>query len=159
MLTRIMFISLISILVMGLFAFPSCIFGGERAKISGVSMEPTFHDGESVTISSVNRELQRGDIVKYTITDEVNDNGRKGFWLKRIIGLPGENIEFINGKVYINGVELNEPYLLKQGQTLGDSLLIPEGHYFIMGDNRNNSYDSRQGGPISKGSITGIVNR
>ena len=128
-------------------------FLGKQYTVIGVAMEPTLHDGERVTASSVNRELQRGDIVVYTRPDS-NDA------IKRIIGLPGETIEVKGGQVYIDGTELEEPYLMEQGQTiLEEPLLIPEGYYFVMGDNRKNSYDSRIHGPIAEDSITGIVNR
>jgi len=127
--------------------------GGRQIIIAGTSMEPGLRDGDKVIINPVDRELERGYIILYTLADS-ND------FLKRIIGLPGETIETKNGQVYIDGIQLEEPYLKEQGQTfIDDPLLILQNHYFVMGDNRNSSFDSRMHGPVVKDGITGISNK
>ena len=154
MMKRLLFMVIVLALLSSLAACDGIPFLEKRSKIMGVAMEPTLHDGEWITVSSVSRELKRGDIVVYTIPNSDWDA------VKRIIGLPGETIEFKSGKVYINRFELEEPYLFEQGQTgFVETLIIPEGYYFIMGDNRMKSNDSRDHGLIAKDSISGIINR
>ena len=82
---------------------------------------------------------QRGDIVVFQ-----RDNGEEKYYIKRIIGLPGDSIEIVGGQTYVNGELLDEPYLAeKTDDSVNLSFEVPEGSYFMMGDNRNNSYDSR----------------
>ena len=82
---------------------------------------------------------QRGDIVVFQ-----RDNEDEKYYIKRIIGLPGDLIEIVAGHTYVNGELLDEPYLAeKPDDSVNLSFEVPEGSYFMMGDNRNNSYDSR----------------
>ena len=125
-------------------------------RVEGTSMVPTLQNGERllVTPSSYRfRDPQRGEIV---IT---HYPGRSDRYVKRIIGLPGETIEVKDGCVWINGVPLAEPYadvLMTYGM---EAQIIPEGHYFVMGDNRNGSTDSRDSGVgcVDEGYLLGKV--
>lgn len=110
------------------------------------SMEPNFHDKDYLFVSKQAYrfgEPQRGDVVVFdsSLTDE---DGNDKLLIKRVIGLPGEELDIIDEKVYINGVMLDETYTM-DGTTYGDiqDLVIPEGEYFCMGDNRDVSIDSR----------------
>ena len=110
------------------------------------SMEPNFHDKDYLFVSKQAyrfNEPQRGDVVVFdsSLTDE---DGNDKLLIKRIIGLPGEELDIIDEKVYINGVMLDETYTM-DGTTYGEikDLVIPEGEYFCMGDNRDVSIDSR----------------
>lgn len=92
-------------------------------------------------------EPQRGDIAVFVFPDD-KAKGITTYYVKRIIGLPGETIDIVDGKVYVNGsdIPIDEPYLKEPMEMNGKDHLhyeIPEGHYFMMGDNRNNSNDSR----------------
>ena len=114
-----------------------------NAKIPSGSMENTVMTGDRIfgtRLSYKNAEPERGDIVIFKYPDDESQ-----LFIKRVIGLPGETLEVKSGLVYINGSEapLDEPYVKEE--PLGDygSVLIPEGAYFMMGDNRNNSRDSR----------------
>lgn len=135
------------------------IFGsipGPISVVQGSSMVPTFESGARVYTTSVNRTLERGDIVL------VQDD-RKGLAIKRIVGLPGERVQLWRGYVYINGRLLREPYLLKYTFTHPDQVIkrsrfaLGSGNYFLMGDNRELSYDSRNYGPVCLGNIVGLV--
>lgn len=128
-------------------------------KIKGESMIPSLPDSEYLLtekISYYRENPQRGDIVVFTPPVSEDE------YIKRIIGLPGEIISLKNGKIYINEKELKEDYLDSSVYTDGSTFLaegaeykIPEGKYFVLGDNRQHSYDSRNWGPITKKVISG----
>jgi len=129
-------------------------------KISGQSMMPNFQDSEYILTEKVTyyiRNPERGDVVVFTPPISVTDE-----FIKRIIGLPGENIMLKDSHVYINDKLLQEPYLRDSVVTTGGPFLsdgqeytVPEGQYFVMGDNRPNSSDSRYWGPITKKVMSG----
>ncbi len=128
-------------------------------KIDGISMSPNYIDDEFLLTEKVSyyRSFpKRGDVVVFTPPVSSDD------YIKRVIALPGENISISNNKVYINNEPLNEKYLSSDILTEGGSFLsegqtytVPEGQFFVMGDNRMHSYDSRSFGPITKKVITG----
>ena len=115
-----------------------------NAKIPSASMEPTIMTGDRLIgnrLAYLNEDPQRGDIVIFLFPDN-----EKEYFIKRVIGLPGETVTVKDGKVYINDsmTPLDESAYLKT-VPLGDfgPFKVPEGAYFMMGDNRNNSMDSR----------------
>ncbi len=118
------------------------IFG--TAYAMSVSMEPTLHEGQILIISRVNYligEPERGDIV---VLDKDQDKLEHLNLIKRIIGLPGETVEIIDNKVYIDGKMLEPDYTQSPTPDFGfEKTTIPEGKYMVMGDNRENSRDSR----------------
>lgn len=110
------------------------------------SMEPNFHDRDYLFVSKQAyrfAEPQRGDVVVFD-SSLVDENGAKKLLIKRIIGLPGEELDIIDEKVYINNILLDEDYTM-DGTTYGEirDFTIPAGEYFCMGDNRDVSIDSR----------------
>ena len=111
--------------------------------VSGTSMVPTLSDGDWLAVTAVTTDLRRGDIVVVTQPWE-----RAIPIIKRVIGLPGDtvDIDFDNGFVYVNGEKLTEPYIAEPTHEYYDvefPVTVPEGHIFVMGDNRNVSLDSR----------------
>ncbi len=120
------------------------------------SMEPTVPKGSLMMIQRTVLTVSRFDVV--TI---ISPEDPKQEMIKRIIGLPGETIHFDKGAIFVNGKPLNEPYLLKTKQrgvfTFPTSKKIPEENYFVMGDNRDVSLDSRSFGTIHREDITGKV--
>ena len=121
-----------------------------RFRIEQVSMQPTLHEGEYVIVDKVSYLLHppdRGDIIVFKHPGED--------LIKRVIGLPGDTIEIRGGRVYINGSVLNEPYIKEPILSTLSAQKIEAGRYFEMGDNRNNSSDSRAFGPIPAGDIIG----
>jgi len=129
--------------------------------VDGESMAPTLHSGERLIVTKIVYlwgEPQRGDIVIFHAT-QTRD------YIKRVIGLPGETVEIRDDRLYINGEEVPEPYLeeyrrktneagLKLTEDYGPEI-VPEGAYFVLGDNRRNSQDSRMIGMIPKEQIVG----
>ncbi len=117
------------------------------------SMEPNLHPGQRLLISKVVykfHEPERGDIIVFP-----NPNNPDEDYIKRIIGLPGETVEIKGGAVYINGSKLDEPYIKDPPSRSFKEQEIPENEYFVLGDNRNNSTDSRAGWTVPRESIVG----
>ncbi len=123
-----------------------------RFRIEGQSMEPNLHDGEYVLIDKISYLLhapERGDVIVFVPPNNERD------YIKRVIGLPGDTVEIRGGQVYVNRVVLDEPYLKNLTNSDMPARTIEEGRYFVMGDNRNNSSDSRSFGAIAPQSIVG----
>jgi signal peptidase I len=123
-----------------------------RFMIKSVSMQPNLHEGEYVIVDKVSYVLhppERGDIVVFSREGETED------LIKRLIGLPGETIEVNDGVVYINGLPLEEPYIAPSTSAPYGARKLGADEYFVMGDNRGNSRDSRIFGPIGQDSIVG----
>ena len=128
------------------------------AIVNGVSMEPTYHDGNYLLLSR-GAALERGMVVVIksgTYLDEEGKKQRHNSLVKRIIGLPGETLEITSeGRIFINGKLLEDDFEPMKDSTM--KITIPEGYYFVLGDNRNNSADSRYFGCFSKHEIMGSV--
>jgi signal peptidase I len=123
------------------------------------SMEPTLKPSDRVLVNKLSYDLHsvhRGDIVVFKAPpSEASDPSVKDL-IKRVIGLPGDRIQAINGHVYIDGKLLNEPYLPAGTITTNLPLsVVPPGQYFMLGDNRGDSKDSRFIGTIPKNLIVG----
>ncbi|RIJ64224.1 signal peptidase I [Rummeliibacillus sp. POC4] len=134
--------------------------------VKGESMEPTYENNNKIIISKTSH-IDRFDIIVFE--SPVEDD----HYIKRVIGLPGDTIKVKNDKLYINGKKYSEPYLKKgiqEYQDMGDHFTedftlkevtgeskVPKDTYFVLGDNRQNSSDSREYGFIKKSSVTGEV--
>lgn len=104
--------------------------------IPSESMEPTYMTGDRIIGNRLSRTYSRGDTVVFHMPDD-----KEFLYIKRIIGLPGETVHIADGHVYINGKQLHNDYEMTPEPEL--TFHIPNGCYFMMGDNRDNSYDSR----------------
>ena len=122
-------------------------FVGQRTKVDGSSMEPTLSDGDNLIVDKISyrfRDPQRFDIIVFPFKYRENT-----YYIKRIIGLPGETVQIDGeGNIYINGELLEESYgrEIIRADKIGiaaQPVLLGEDEYFVMGDNRNNSQDSR----------------
>ncbi|MBN1139958.1 MAG: signal peptidase I [Anaerolineae bacterium] len=125
----------------------------ETYRVVGQSMEPTLQQDQRLIVSKLSYRLhepQRGDIVVF---HDPHDSSRN--LIKRIVGLPGEILEIRNGLVFVNGQQLDESYLNDYSGRSEPQTAIPEGYYFVMGDNRNNSSDSRSWGALDAAQIVG----
>lgn len=119
-------------------------FVAQPTTVDGESMSPTLHNGNQLIIEKMSYHFvgyERYDIIVFPYLKEADK-----YYIKRIIGLPGETINIVNGYVYIDGARLEEPRELEKITDYGSKTLpvtIPDGYYFVMGDNRNHSQDSR----------------
>lgn len=132
---------------------------GMRTSVIGDSMEPALYNGQEILMNRVVYKLsspKRNDVVVFL----PNGNENSHYYVKRVIGLPGETIQIKDGRVYINGVLLNEDDALDQMIDAGiaqNELTLAADEYFVLGDNRNSSEDSRSGniGALKKDNIIG----
>ncbi len=116
-------------------------------------MTPTLKDGDRIFVTTSPGELKRGDIVSFLFPKDTSK-----YYIKRIVGLPGETLEIREGKVFINNVELDETYVLGPYNTTKPTFppkVIETDQYYVLGDNRDNSSDSRYWGTVSKELING----
>jgi signal peptidase I len=122
-------------------------------QVDGLSMEPRVHAGEFVLINTLAYRfgpLQRGDVVAFkheTPTPET--------YIKRVVGLPGERVEIRSGTVTIDGRELREPYVLFPDRRSAPAVTVPAGAYYVLGDNRSDSDDSRNWGVVRAADLVG----
>ncbi|SDN85601.1 signal peptidase I [Alkalicoccus daliensis] len=122
--------------------------------VEGASMEPSLYDRDRILVNKTTTwlgEFERGDVI--IIEGENNRH-----YIKRVIALPGETLEMQEGSLYVEGEEIEEEYLedLTQYEESIEEVTLPEDEYFVMGDNRNNSLDSRNGlGHIQEEDIVG----
>jgi signal peptidase I len=131
--------------------------------IPSASMEPTLQEGDRVLVNKLSYDLhdvRHGDVIVFERPDEPSDvphpENEIPDLIKRVIGLPGDIIEGRDGVVYINDERIDEPYLAPDTPTTDlPRQEVPDGHLFVMGDNRTNSHDSRKFGAIDESSIVG----
>ncbi len=151
--TGIVVREIVETLLLTLFIFWIVNTATGRYRVQGHSMMPTLHEGEYLIINKLSYYLdnpQRGDIV---VLHYPRDRSRE--YIKRVIGLPGDQVEVGDGQVRVNGVVLNEPYLANNPTYGIQSWVVPEDQYFVMGDNRNNSSDSRDWSFLPRSDIVG----
>lgn len=132
----------------------------ETRYILAESMIPTLQINDRVLIDKKayeNALPQRGDIIIFNPTKILREQNYNAPFVKRIVGLPGEKIEINNGKVLINNQPIMEDYLAEPPNYTLKSTQIPEHAYYVLGDNRNNSYDSHYWGYVSEDLIIGKV--
>jgi signal peptidase I len=126
----------------------------ERIRVESVSMQPTLFPGDFVIVNKLAYQFshipQRGDVIVFKFPPDPESIP----YIKRVIGLPGDQIHISDGKVYINGQLMLEPYL-KVTTKLGGDWTVPSDQLFVMGDNRNNSSDSRRWGFVPLENIIG----
>jgi signal peptidase I len=149
------------VVVLAIILYFGISFAVQAVHVEGLSMYATLDNNDYLIANKIDYRLhppQRGDII---ILRPPTNNSLD--FIKRVIALPGEKLLIRDGIVYINGHKLDEPYLPEAWTTLnnpppwsvGDGAVIPPNEYFVMGDNRNRSQDSRIFGPISRDRIDG----
>jgi signal peptidase I len=139
-------------LVLSIVLFVGVNIISARIRVDGASMEPTLDTGEYVIVNRLSYRLgtpQRGDIIVFHPPLAPQEE-----YIKRVIGLPWDEVEVRDGMVYVNGQALNETYLSTKTNYPG-TWRVPAGQLFVLGDNRNNSSDSHEWGTLALASVVG----
>lgn len=132
-------------------------FIGQQVEVSGSSMEATLQNADHLILEKVSYQLgvpKRFDIIVF----RPYDNDKDTYYIKRIIGLPGEKIQIIGNDIYVNDELIEENYgneAMLTGGIAEQSIVLSDDEYFVLGDNRNNSKDSRTIGPVKRSAIMG----
>ncbi|MEA5508357.1 signal peptidase I [Crocosphaera sp. UHCC 0190] len=133
-------------------------FVAEARYIPSSSMEPTLEINDRLIIEKLSyhfKEPVRGDVVVFNPTKTLEAQDFHDAFIKRIIGLPGESIEVKSAHVYVNGQRISEKYISEDPEYNYGPVTVPPGQYLVLGDNRNNSYDSHYWGFVPKDKIIG----
>ncbi len=133
------------------------VFIYQPVKVEGTSMMPGLTDQERIFVNKYEYKLgdgniHRGDLVVFHYPRDPSQS-----YIKRIVGIPGDSVEIVRGDVFVNGRKLDEPYVAEQYRD-HESLAaesVPAGNYFVLGDHRNSSSDSRAWGFVDRGNIYG----
>lgn len=136
-----------------IFAACSSLTSFAPIKVVGNTMMPALNDGDRIVIERNPQNLQRGDIVVFLFPDD-----HRASYIKRIIGLPHETVEIRDGKILVNGKPLDEPYIdprLDLSKRSSKPVTLAGNYYYVVGDNRDNSSDSRIWGPLDRKLIYG----
>ncbi|MFC1933969.1 signal peptidase I, partial [Chloroflexota bacterium] len=123
----------------------------QQITVEQISMVPTLAEGQRIFINKLVKEPDRGDIIVFNNPD----NSKDTLLIKRVIGLPGEEVEVRSGFVYIDGSPLHETYIGERPHYNMTKGIIPDGEYFVLGDNRNSSWDSHSGWTVPQADILG----
>lgn len=126
--------------------------------IPSASMYPTLKKGDYIFVNNFIyrfRSPRHGEVVVFRAPKEIAESGGDEDWIKRVIGLPGDIVEVSGGVLYLDGKKQDEPYINEQmdyGMAAGQ---VPAGKVFLLGDNRNDSYDGHDWGPLDKDRVIG----
>jgi signal peptidase I len=131
------------------------VFVIQPVKVEGTSMQPRLVDQERIFVNRFIyrfRHVQRGDVVVFWYPKD-----RSKSFIKRVLGAPGDAVEIRDGSVYVNGARIEEPYLKPEFRDYGSfqKVIVPPGQYFVLGDHRNSSNDSRHWGYVGQSLIYG----
>lgn len=142
--TREIISMIIYLIIVLLLTYLIVHYVGQRTQVSGSSMEYTLSDKDNLIVDKITYRFtdpQRFDIIVFPF-----QHGGETYYIKRIIGLPGETVRVSGGKIYINGEVLEESYgkeIIQSGGIAETDIVLADDEYFVMGDNRNASSDSR----------------
>ncbi|BFM41296.1 signal peptidase I [Synechocystis sp. LKSZ1] len=147
-----------TVVTAAILAFGIRTFVAEARYIPSSSMEPTLQINDRLIIEKISYHFhapQRGDIVVFNPTVALEERNFKDAFIKRVIGLPGDTVEVSRGTVYINGEPLKENYIAQAPTYDYGPVTVPPNQYLVLGDNRNNSYDSHFWGFVPREKLIG----
>jgi signal peptidase I len=139
-------------------AFGIRSFVAEARYIPSGSMLPTLQINDRLIIDKISynfRNPERGDIIVFSPTDALKAQNFKDAFIKRLLGLPGDKVEVKEGRVYVNDQPLKENYIEEKPNYNFGPVTVPPNQYLVLGDNRNNSYDSHYWGFVPRDHIIG----
>jgi signal peptidase I len=137
----------------GVIAFIIITFIGQVTVVRGASMEPTLHNNERLIADKISYRFEspkRSEIIIFKPPLEIKRN-----YIKSIIGIPGDKIEIIKGEIYLNDNKLEDNYVKYKSYEDVSAILVPDDSFFVLGDNRSNSSDSRYWGFVPRKNVVG----
>ncbi|AUC61036.1 signal peptidase I [Cyanobacterium sp. HL-69] len=147
-----------TVVMAGILSFGIRTFVAEARYIPSSSMEPTLQINDRLIIEKMTyrfRQPERGEIIVFDATEAIQQLGWNGAFIKRVIGLPGDEVMVRNGDVQVNGQILKEPYIKNAPKYDFGPVVVPKNSYLVLGDNRNNSSDSHVWGYVPDENIIG----
>ena len=144
---------IVETVAMTLLIFLAIHFTVQNFLVDGASMQPGLHTGEYVLVNKLAYTFhapERGDVIVFELPQDTSEN-----LIKRVIGLPGDKLVLTQNAVTVDGVKLNEPYISAPDGSQQETVTVPSNNYFVMGDNRPVSDDSRDWGFVPKDDIIG----
>lgn len=144
---------IIETIVVALLIFIVVRFAVQTFRVDGISMQPGLHNDEYVMVDKlayIFHQPSRGDVIVFHYPLDTTQD-----FIKRVIGLPGDTIRYNNTSIWVDGVLLKEPYISSAENDNSDSLKVPPNEYFVMGDNRPESDDSRSWGFVPNYDLIG----
>jgi signal peptidase I len=145
-------VDILETLVLSVILFIGINAVSARIRVDGSSMEPTLHSGEFVIVNKLSYKIgnpARGEIVVFHFPRDPEQE-----YIKRVIGLPGDQVIVNQGKIFVNDRLVDEPYIAAD-PTYEGTWIVPAGHLFVLGDNRNNSSDSHNWGTVPQEYVVG----
>lgn len=142
----------------GILAIGIRTFVAEARYIPSESMLPTLEVQDRLIIEKISyhfKDPKRGDVVVFNPTEILEQQNYKDAFIKRVIGIPGDTVQVRGGHVYVNGKQLEEDYINQAPDYEYGPVTVPENHYLVFGDNRNNSYDSHYWGFVPREKLVG----
>jgi len=139
-------------------AFLFVEFVGQRTEVNGSSMETTMSDKDSLIVDKISYRFSSPKRFDIIVFPHVGSDNKEVYYIKRIIGMPGETVQISNGTIFINDVPLEEDYgceVIKEAKLAASPIKLGEDEYFVLGDNRNHSSDSREFGAVGRDIIVG----
>lgn len=146
------FLDILETVILSVILFLAINAVSARIRVDGSSMEPTLHNGEFVIVNKLAYKFgspQIGDVIVFHYPRDPEQE-----YIKRVIGLPGDKVKVSGGRVYVNGQQISEPYIAAPPNYQAE-WEVPEGALFVLGDNRNNSSDSHNWGPVPMENVIG----
>ena len=145
-------IDVLETLILSVILFAAINAVSARIRVDGSSMEPTLQSGEFVIVNKLTYKLGTPEIGDVVVFHYPRDPEQE--YIKRVVGLPGDVVKISGGNVYVNEMQLIEPYIAAAPRTEGE-WNVPQGYIFVLGDNRNNSQDSRNFGAVAMENVIG----
>jgi signal peptidase I len=150
---RRLLLDIVETLILSLILFLTINAISARIRVDGTSMEPTLHHGQFVLVNKLAYKFgdpQMGDVIVFHYPRDPDQE-----YIKRVIGLPGDTVEIINGQVYVNDQLIDEPYIAASPNYGPNNWYVPADSLFVLGDNRNNSSDSHSWGSVPTEYVVG----
>ena len=145
-------LDLIETLILAFVLFFGINYVTQRVRVENISMLPTLKPGNLLVVNKLayrNNNYSRGDIIVFHFQGNTEED-----YIKRVIGIPGDHVVISNGALKVNGIILNEPYIMEESRRV-NTWDVPEGKLFVLGDNRNDSSDSSSWGFVDMHWVVG----